>query len=153
MQIRRPPPTERRPPAAWVVLLFSLALIAGSAAQIAYRATLPTEGWTYTSGDDFDATSIIFDRNVLGAPSPLEPGDELISIAGAEVAPRLRGANLSEAWQVGQTMMSPGLTTTLPQAMGKLISPGPRCSGPIGVVQNTEKPTAERRWNPSSTGP
>jgi hypothetical protein len=104
MQIRSPSPTERRPPAAWLVLLFALALTAGSAAQIAYRAALPTEGWTYISGDGFDSNRLVFDRNVLGAPSPIQSGDELLSIAGAPVAPGLLGANLSDGWRVGQAV-------------------------------------------------
>ena len=104
MQIRRPPPTERRPLAAWLILLFALALIAGSVAQIAYRAALPTEGWTYTSSDEFDSTSLVFDENLLGGPSPIQAGDELIEIAGAAVAPGLLGANLSDGWRVGQTV-------------------------------------------------
>ncbi|MCC7360816.1 MAG: hypothetical protein IT317_15140 [Anaerolineales bacterium] len=104
MQIRSPSTTERRPLAAWAVLLFALALIAGSAAQIAYRAALPTEGWTYNSGDEFDSNSVVFDQNVLGGPSPIEPGDELIEIAGVAVAPGLLGSNLSDGWQVGRTV-------------------------------------------------
>ena len=58
------------------------------------------------------------------------------------------------------TIKSPGFTTIPPTDTGKLTSPGPRCSGPIGVTPraNTGKSPSDRipgrsRTSPSTTNP
>jgi hypothetical protein len=56
-----------------------MVLIIVSSAQVAYRFTLPTEGWAYS---DEDENPFLFTRNLLGGPSPLRPGDRLVAIEG-----------------------------------------------------------------------
>ncbi len=105
MQVQTGAATQRWTLAARAVLLISLALIALSAAQGAYRAALPTEGWTYDSGDGFDDNLIIFNTNVLGGASPIEPGDNLLSVAGVSFNTGLSGANVSDGWRAGQVVV------------------------------------------------
>jgi len=51
---------------AWLTLAF--ALILTSAAQLAYRFTLPTDGWAVISEDLSDDSHWIYIGNLVGAP-------------------------------------------------------------------------------------
>ncbi|MEJ2348800.1 MAG: hypothetical protein P8Y03_03340 [Anaerolineales bacterium] len=51
-------PDSRFTPAAWLVLAFALGLLLLSAAQLAYRFTLPTDGWS------------VYTEEVADLPSP-----------------------------------------------------------------------------------
>jgi hypothetical protein len=64
------------------VLVFACTLVALSCAQLAYRIWLPTEGWAYESLDEFGANTLFFSRNLLGEPTPLRPGDQLVALDG-----------------------------------------------------------------------
>ena len=79
-----------------------MVLIIVSSAQVAYRLTLPTEGWAYS---DEDESPFLFTRNLLGAPSPLRPGDRLVAIEGVGgrefVGDRLPPP-LADDWRSGQ---------------------------------------------------
>jgi hypothetical protein len=55
-----------------LVLLLALALVALSAAELAYRLGQPTDGWFISTSPDDE---ILLDVNRLGAPTPLQPGD------------------------------------------------------------------------------
>jgi len=105
MQVQAHGEARRWPLAARAILIFSLALIAVSATQMLYRATLPTEGWAYDSGDSFDENVMIFTANVLGGPSPIKPGDKGLSVAGVSLHTGLSGANLTEGWHAGQVVV------------------------------------------------
>jgi uncharacterized membrane protein YwzB len=64
---------------AWLVLIFALALMLLSAAQIAYRYTLPTDGWSvYTT--EVDDADWIYWENLVGAPSGLQQNDVLLAV-------------------------------------------------------------------------
>jgi MFS family permease len=64
---------------AWVVLAFALALVLLSAAQIAYRYTLPTDGWSvYTT--QVDQADWVYSSNLVGAPSGLQQNDALLVV-------------------------------------------------------------------------
>jgi hypothetical protein len=65
--------------AAWLTLAFALAIILLSAAQVLYRFTLPTDGWSVIFGSLSDNTWLYVD-NLVGAPSPLQSLDELIAV-------------------------------------------------------------------------
>lgn len=88
-------------PGPWLVLLFSLLLVALSVIVTVYRFTLPTDGWRQGFGafgsDDED--HLIYEANLLGLESALEPGDRVTAISGfpttgdyRELSPGLAGA-------------------------------------------------------------
>jgi len=88
-----------------LVFLTGLLLIAGAMITIAYSFTLPTDGWSvYTT--ELEDSNWLFDANLVGAPSELQSGDELLSIDGLS----LKGtASLSSAlapanWVVGKSV-------------------------------------------------
>ena len=69
-----------------LVLGLCLALVALSTLQLAWRLGLPTDGWQ----PDVGGADLVYARNVLGAASPLRPGDRLLEVGGQD----LRGAEL-----------------------------------------------------------
>lgn len=75
-------PTRRR----WAVLVVAFGLIVLSALQLAYRYTLPTDGWAVLPSDDLDRPDWIYLANLVGAPSALQRDDRLVAIAGLPVA-------------------------------------------------------------------
>jgi hypothetical protein len=86
---------------AWLVLLVSLLLIGLSVIVTVYRFTLPTDGWLQGFGDfgSVDEDHLIYEANLLGLRSALEPGDRVTAIAGfpttgdyRELSPGLAGA-------------------------------------------------------------
>ena len=79
---------------AWLALVASALLIATVLLINAYRATLPTDGWTMV--DIREGLSV----NVLGLPSDLQPGDIPITIEGAPV--RNDGVELPANWRVDE---------------------------------------------------
>jgi signal transduction histidine kinase len=92
------------------MLALALGLVLFSTAQKVYHLTLPTDGWQPKIG----TTNLTFARNVLGLPSDLRPGDELLAVDGMSVAGRdgrgwedrgVRGELLRPAtWQKGSTV-------------------------------------------------
>src|SRR5437762_3070540 len=91
----------------WVrraVLLFGLALLVVSTWQLVYRVMLPTEGWTYQSGEDPGANQIIFTSNLLGDPTEIQADDELRALEGVGV----------EEIQLGFPFGNPGLSDGWP---------------------------------------
>lgn len=78
-------------------------LILLSCVQLAYRFTLPTDGWDVLSSDDLDRSDWIYQTNLVGAPSELQRDDHLVAIAGLSVAGQT-GIRLPapSAWRVGQ---------------------------------------------------
>lgn len=71
-------------PGAWWVLTFVLALLLFSAGQLAYRFTLPTDGWTVYTEEVADS-NWIYDANLVGAPSDLRSGDAVLAVEGVSV--------------------------------------------------------------------
>jgi len=70
--------------ATWAVLILGALLVLASAVQLAYRLTLPTDGWSFSSGaigSELQDT-ITYDANLLGRPSPLRPGDFVLAVEG-----------------------------------------------------------------------
>ena len=94
-----PAPAWRR----WSVLVVAYGLILLSTAQLAYRLTLPTDGWAVLSSDDLDRSDWIYQANLVGAPSDLQRDDRLAAIAGQSVAGQT-GTSLTAppGWRVGQ---------------------------------------------------
>lgn len=99
-------PETRFDRGARLLLLFALLFIALDIAQIAYRFTLPTEGWAIdTNSNDPGDYDFHLIENVVGAPSPLQPGDALHVIAGIPAEQLSNGRVLfnppPEGWRAG----------------------------------------------------
>src|SRR5689334_11833712 len=89
----------------WAVLVVAWGLILLSTAQLAYRFTLPTDGWAVLSSDDLDRSDWIYQANLVGAPSGLQRDDRLIAIAGLSVAGQTGTSLLAPPeWRVGQAI-------------------------------------------------
>lgn len=90
-----------------LVLALALALIALSAAQKAYRLSLPTDGWSTTNAD-FERDDPVYLENLAGKPTPLRPGDRLIAVEGVpftELELRsLRGQATDVGYEAGRTV-------------------------------------------------
>jgi hypothetical protein len=64
---------------AWLVLAFVLGLVLLSAAQLVFRYTLPTDGWSvYTT--QVDQADWVYSSNLVGAPSGLQQNDALLAV-------------------------------------------------------------------------
>lgn len=93
----------RRP---WGVILVALGLIFLSTAQVAYRFTLPTDGWAVLSSQDLDRPDWVYLANLVGAPSGLQRDDQLVAVAGQSVQ-GLAGASPLDPppdWAAGRTV-------------------------------------------------
>jgi hypothetical protein len=65
---------------AWGVLIFALGLVFLSAAQLAYRFALPTDGWAVLTTENFDAPDWVYWENLVGAPSGLRRDDIVTAV-------------------------------------------------------------------------
>lgn len=93
------------------ILLLAVALLMSSIAQLVYRLTLPTDGWSWTAGAIGTATedTITYDTNLLGQPSPLQQGDFVLAVAGYPYAELMTNAQalrppLIHDWHAGTTV-------------------------------------------------
>lgn len=88
-----------------LILLLALALLLLGVAQKTYRFSLPTDGFATRASQNSDRP--VFETNLLGQPSPLLPGDELLALEGqsyetmADNARRLRSGGLE--YRAGET--------------------------------------------------
>jgi hypothetical protein len=101
------PTDERRfDRGAWLHLILPLALLLFATAVVAYRFTLPTDGWRSAEPEEFDSFGFIYDANIMGAPSGLQPDDWLIAVDGLSLAEGsvTTGWTLHDVWQAGRTM-------------------------------------------------
>lgn len=96
---------------AWLPALLALGLMLCSLAQKAYRLTLPTDGWSFTTGavGGIDEDRPTFHSNLLGLDSPLQRGDRLLAVEGRLFEQILAQAYAGEvqtlpAWRAGQTV-------------------------------------------------
>lgn len=63
---------------------------------------VPTDGWFLQQPDPFGKVSYIYRQNLMGVPSQLQPGDQLVAIEGYDTFIEL--AELENVWQVGNQM-------------------------------------------------
>jgi hypothetical protein len=86
---------------AWLTLAFAALLFVYSIALIAYRFTLPTDGWRTN-----EATEVGFNytENLMGFPSGLQPGDNVVAVEGNPANWDAISPSLREAWQAGATL-------------------------------------------------
>jgi hypothetical protein len=112
------------------VLTFALALVGISLAQTAYRVWLPTEGWVYRETDDFETDVTYFEANLLGNPTPLQSGDQLLAVDGVAVDDRgdLAALAIADSWREGQvvpmTVRRQGQVLTLAVALKRWTAAG-----------------------------
>jgi hypothetical protein len=98
-------PNDRITRSAVLALLFALALVFASTVQLIYRFTLPTDGWSVNT-TELDSPDWIYDRDLVGSPSNLEPGDELLEVGNRSVRGIASNQPVAapENWVAGQTI-------------------------------------------------
>jgi hypothetical protein len=86
---------------AWLTLSFVILILAYMVASLAYRLSLVTDGWMVN-----EATEVGFNytENLMGAPSGLLPGDNVIAVEGYPVDRLNIPPALREAWKAGATL-------------------------------------------------
>ncbi|UCD98346.1 MAG: hypothetical protein JSV42_15530 [Chloroflexota bacterium] len=65
---------------AWLILAIAIAVLIFSLADIAYRFTLPTDGWDVNEAADLPGFNYL--KDLMGSKSALQPGDQVIAIEG-----------------------------------------------------------------------
>jgi len=95
----------RFPRTAWFVIAAALLLMLASMAQVAYRATLPTDGWSvYTTG--VEESNWYLDANLVGADSGLQRDDAILAVDGRSVIGNATNEHIPAPtrWRAGQTV-------------------------------------------------
>ena len=103
----RQTPNERRfDRGAWLYLILPTALLLLTLGNLVYRLSLPTDGWRSREPEEIDSVGYIYEANIMGLPSGLQPDDHLIAVEGLSLADSSVAAlwSLNDAWQVGSTM-------------------------------------------------
>ena len=90
--------------ARWHLILMAALLIFAFSSTI-YRFTLPTDGWLSAEPEGFDSYGFIYQRDIMGSPSALQPGDQLIAVGGVSLVQNSPAAlwPLSPGWQESST--------------------------------------------------
>ena len=90
---------------ARLIMGFALALLILSVAQVAYRYTLPSDGWMVVTQDLGDSDWIYY-ANLVGARSDLQPEDMILSVGGVSVAGSATFAHVTapSGWQAGSSV-------------------------------------------------
>ncbi|MBK8986605.1 MAG: hypothetical protein IPM39_11070 [Chloroflexi bacterium] len=89
----------------WLVLLAAVLVLLLSMAQVAYRLTLPTDGWGVLT-EEIEGANWIFYENLVGAESDLQRWDEVLAVDGRSVSGSASNAYVPapDNWQIGQTV-------------------------------------------------
>ncbi len=118
-----------KPPPITVLAFFArrFLLLAGSFLQPIYRYSLPTAGWsTYPS--EIENSNLIYDRNLVGATSALQPDDQILAVE----ALGMRGQSTVHyvpppaQWKTGQVDQRTSICTDRNDAAETTTSPD-RC--------------------------
>ncbi len=90
---------------AWFLLVFAAVFLLLSLAQLAYRFTLPTDGWLVYY-ENLDNPDWIYFSNLVGTPSGLQRGDTLVSVDGLSTqgTASLDALPRPENWAAGKTV-------------------------------------------------
>jgi hypothetical protein len=106
-----------------------LLLMAFSVAQMVYRLTLPTDGWSLSRDATSAGNRLVYERNLTGQPSSLLVGDRLLEIEGRPVDQILTGAltlnplrpaNWAEGKTVEYTVARAGYVVNVPVRLARL---------------------------------
>jgi len=97
--------SQRLDRSGWLVLVAAVLVLLLSMAQVAYRLTLPTDGWGVLMGE-IEGSNWIFYENLVGADSDLQPWDAVLAVDGRSVSGSASNAYVPapENWQIGQTV-------------------------------------------------
>lgn len=89
---------------ARLLLAFVILFLLVDIAQVLYRYTLPTDGWSVNNNNSNDW---IYVANLVGAPTGLLPGDVVQSVDGrpAQITRMLDFTTPPPNWQVGNTVI------------------------------------------------
>ena len=90
--------------ARWHLILMAVLLLFAVTSTI-YRFTLPTDGWLSAEPEGFDSYGFIYQRDIMGSPSALQPGDHLVAVGGVSLMQNSPAAlwPFSPGWQAGST--------------------------------------------------
>lgn len=116
-------PVRTRKPILWLVAALSWILLC--VILLAYRFTLPTDGWLSVEPDGFDSHGFIYRQNVVGLPSDLRTGDQVIEIHGTPVVNGLYIAleesktAIKAGGSVAYTALREGDTITMQVPLGR----------------------------------
>jgi len=94
---------------SWAVLGLVVLILVLNFAQVLYRFSLPSDGWTFPLELGEGVQQYIFGQNLTSAPSSLKTGDVLIAIEGQSIEESLgRAISLNPErplnWAIGQTV-------------------------------------------------
>lgn len=96
---------------SWLVLLICILIVATSAGQLAYRLTLPTDGWTTYAGPfgSDDGNRLIYQANLVGGPTSLQRGDRVYAVESYLLDPIFFDLGLGEEaararWEAGMVV-------------------------------------------------
>jgi hypothetical protein len=89
---------------AWLVLIVVAVLMLGNPLFLAYRLTLPTDGWEVNEASDLPGFN--YTTDLMGIAPDLQPGDQVIAIDGvsADWQIVLHSTVLQERWRAGNTL-------------------------------------------------
>lgn len=84
----------------WLKVIFILLLLIYTVGELAYRFTLPTDGWMVTENE---LPGLTYVQNILGEASPLQVGDRVIAVEGNQVDYEVFSTTtaIRESWQIG----------------------------------------------------
>jgi hypothetical protein len=104
--MNKPASTRRFDRGARFTLIFTATIFVLATGFIAYRFSLPTDGWLSGEPDEIDSVGYIYEANIIGVPSGLQPGDHLVAVEGIALAetgfPDL--LSLKDSWRAGNTV-------------------------------------------------
>jgi hypothetical protein len=92
---------------AKMTLALVLLLLISSLALMFYRFTLPYDGWLKREPEVENPVGYIFIQDVLGLPSELQAGDQLIAVEGITLEKKIPNDSLfrlSRQWQAGNNV-------------------------------------------------
>ena len=90
--------------ARWHLILMAALLIFAVSSTI-YRITLPTDGWLAAEPEGFTSYGFIYQWDIMGSPSALQPSDHLVAVEGVSLVQASPAAlwPLRVTWQAGST--------------------------------------------------
>ena len=87
----------------WLRAIVILVILLYTIVELAYRFTLPTDGWMVTENE---LPGLTYVQNLLGEASPLQARDRVIAVEGDPVdyAVYSTSASIQDAWQFGAVL-------------------------------------------------
>ncbi|MFN2212326.1 MAG: hypothetical protein ACK2UM_04365 [Anaerolineales bacterium] len=91
-------------PGSWLILAIAIVIILYSITDIAYRFTLPTDGWEVNEAANLPGFN--YSKNLMGSNSNLQSGDQVIAVEGipGDWQTVTTSARLQDIFQVGRNL-------------------------------------------------